>query len=135
MGSNTVGTVIGMVNQKIKIQINLNLLPHLCIEIPVTVVMPVIAPIMKIENCKKYGATVVIFGQNLGESREKALQIAKEKDFLYINGYVIADIRNALIFYRPKIFCACPIFFGQTKNLVVFNVTIKKCASQKIEYT
>jgi hypothetical protein len=54
--------------------------------------MPVIAPIMKVENCKKYGATVVSFGQNLGESREKALEISKEKDFLYINGYVIAEI-------------------------------------------
>ena len=60
--------------------------------------MPVIAPIMKVENCKKYGATVVSFGQNLGESKEKALEIAKEKDFLYINGYVIAEIPNALIF-------------------------------------
>ena len=83
---------------KNKIQIDLNIPPHLCIGIPVTVVMPVIAPIMKVENCKKYGATVVSFGQNLGESREKALEIAKEKDFLYINGYVIADIPNALIF-------------------------------------
>ena len=88
--------------------------------------MPVIAPIMKVENCKKYGATVVSFGQNLGESREKALEIAKEKDFLYINGYVIAEIPNALIFYRPKMFCACPIFFGQTKNLIVLSATTKK---------
>ena len=48
--------------------------------------MPVIAPIMKVENCKKFGANVIIFGQNLGESREKALEIAKEKDVLYING-------------------------------------------------
>jgi threonine dehydratase len=70
--------------------------------------MPVIAPIMKVENCKKYGATVVSFGQNLAESKEKALQIAKEKDFLYINGYVITEILDALIFYRLKMFCSCP---------------------------
>ena len=54
--------------------------------VPVTVVMPVVAPIMKVENCKKYGATVVSFGQNVGESREKALELAKEKDLMYING-------------------------------------------------
>ena len=31
--------------------------------------MPVVAPIMKIQNCKNYGATVIIHGQNIGESR------------------------------------------------------------------
>merc|ERR1719270_743877 len=41
------------------------------LNIPVTVCMPVVAPIMKVENCKKFGANVIIFGQNLGESREK----------------------------------------------------------------
>ena len=38
-----------------------------------TVVMPVVAPIMKIENCKKFGANVIIHGANIGESRERAL--------------------------------------------------------------
>ena len=32
--------------------------------------MPVVAPIMKIQNCKNYGATVIIHGQNIGESRQ-----------------------------------------------------------------
>ena len=36
--------------------------------------MPVIAPIMKVENCKKYGATVIIHGANMGESKEHALR-------------------------------------------------------------
>ena len=34
--------------------------------------MPVVAPIMKIQNCKNYGATVIIHGQNIGESRHAA---------------------------------------------------------------
>ena len=34
--------------------------------------MPVVAPIMKIQNCKNYGATVIIHGQNIGESRQAA---------------------------------------------------------------
>ena len=49
--------------------------------------MPVVAPIMKVENCKRYGAQVVIHGQNIGESREQALKIGKQKGLMYINGY------------------------------------------------
>lgn len=56
------------------------------LDIPVTVVMPVNAPIMKVENCKKFGATVVSHGQNVGEARERALEIGKGKGLLYING-------------------------------------------------
>ena len=48
--------------------------------------MPVVAPIMKVENCKKFGANVVVFGQNIGESRERALEIGQEKGLMYING-------------------------------------------------
>ena len=54
--------------------------------IPVTVVMPVVAPIMKVENCKKYGATVIIHGQNIGEARERALVMGQDKGYMYING-------------------------------------------------
>ena len=49
------------------------------LDIPVTVVMPIVAPIMKVENCKKYGATVIIQGENIGESRTHALKIAAKK--------------------------------------------------------
>ena len=55
--------------------------------IPVTVVMPVVAPIMKVENCKKYGATVIIHGQNIGEARERALVMGKDRGLMYINGF------------------------------------------------
>ena len=55
-------------------------------DIPVTVVMPVVAPIMKVENCKKFGATVIVHGDNIGESRKLALQIGKDKGLMYING-------------------------------------------------
>ena len=50
--------------------------------------MPVVAPIMKVENCKKFGATVVIHGDNIGVSRDRALVIGKEKGYMYVNGYV-----------------------------------------------
>lgn len=37
------------------------------LNINVTVVMPKTAPIMKIQNCKVYGANVIVAGQDLGE--------------------------------------------------------------------
>ena len=55
-------------------------------DIPVTVVMPVVAPIMKIQNCKNYGANVIIHGQNIEEARTHALGIGEEKGLLYVNG-------------------------------------------------
>lgn len=55
--------------------------------IQVTVVMPVIAPLMKIQNCRKFGANVHIKGANLSESRLIAMQMGQEQGLLYINGY------------------------------------------------
>jgi threonine dehydratase len=40
-----------------------------------------------VENCKRYGAHVVIHGADIGESRHHALKLAKKYGFLYINGY------------------------------------------------
>jgi len=57
------------------------------LNIAVTVVMPIVAPIMKVENCKKYGANVIVHGKDIGESRERALEIGKEKGLMYINGF------------------------------------------------
>ena len=56
--------------------------------------MPVVAPIMKIENCRRFGANVIIHGANIGESRERALLIGKDKDYMYINGF---DHPNILV--------------------------------------
>lgn len=39
--------------------------------IPVTVVMPVIAPIMKISRCRTFGATVIVHGADIGEVNPK----------------------------------------------------------------
>lgn len=56
--------------------------------IPVTVVMPVVAPIMKIASCKQHGATVVVHGSDMGEAKRHAMALAKEKGMTYINGLV-----------------------------------------------
>lgn len=54
--------------------------------IPITVVMPILAPIMKITACRKYGANVIVDGNDMGEAKRIALKQAKEKDLIYING-------------------------------------------------
>jgi threonine dehydratase len=55
--------------------------------IPATVVMPKFAPLLKITNCQKLGATVVLHGDDFGEARARADEIAKEKGLAYIDGY------------------------------------------------
>jgi threonine dehydratase len=55
--------------------------------IPASVVMPKFAPLLKITNCQKLGATVVLHGDDFGEARARADEIAKEKGLAYIDGY------------------------------------------------
>lgn len=55
--------------------------------IPVTVVMPIVAPLMKVELCRSYGANVIVAGQDIGECKEQALRLGHEKGLVYINGY------------------------------------------------
>jgi len=55
--------------------------------IPATVVMPKFAPLLKITNCQKLGATVVLHGNDFGEAKARADEIAKEKGLAYIDGY------------------------------------------------
>ena len=35
--------------------------------IPVTVVMPIVAPLMKVESCRQHGANVIVKGNDIGE--------------------------------------------------------------------
>ena len=55
--------------------------------IPATVVMPKFAPLMKVANCRRLGANVVLHGMDLGEARIRADEIAAEKNLSYINGF------------------------------------------------
>ena len=55
--------------------------------IPATVVMPKFAPLIKVNNCQKLGANVVLHGKDFGEAKARAHEIAKEKGFAYIDGY------------------------------------------------
>lgn len=55
--------------------------------IPVTVVMPTAAPIMKIQNCRNHGATVVVQGDDMGQAKKIAMKMSKDNGLVYINGY------------------------------------------------
>jgi threonine dehydratase len=55
--------------------------------IPATVVMPKFAPLIKVNNCQKLGATVVLHGKDFGEAKGHGHEIAKEKGLAYIDGY------------------------------------------------
>jgi len=57
------------------------------LHIPVTVVMPLNAPIMKINACRKYGATVHVVGSDIIEAKDVAMKMAKANRLAYINGY------------------------------------------------
>src|SRR4051795_10446909 len=55
--------------------------------VPATVVMPKFAPLIKVSNCQKLGATVVSYGDDFDEAKARAFEIAKERGLAYINGY------------------------------------------------
>ncbi|XP_066991883.2 L-threonine ammonia-lyase-like [Anabrus simplex] len=57
------------------------------LKIPVTVVMPIIAPIMKIQCCRQYGANVIVKGNDMAEAKKIALKMGKDEGYTYINGY------------------------------------------------
>ena len=55
--------------------------------IPATVVMPKFAPLIKVSNCQKLGANVVLFGKDFSEARAHAHEIATKEGLAYIDGY------------------------------------------------
>ncbi len=57
------------------------------LKVPVTVVMPTLAPLMKVANCRALGATIVQHGQTIADAAELAHQLEKEHGYTYINGF------------------------------------------------
>ena len=55
--------------------------------VPVTVVMPSLAPLTKVQNCRELGARVIVEGAHIGESREAAFALAEREGLTYINGF------------------------------------------------
>ena len=57
------------------------------LKIPVTVVMPVTAPVVKTSKCQANEATVILQGNNVGEAHKFAMDKSVEDGLLYINGF------------------------------------------------
>ena len=55
--------------------------------IPATVVMPQFAPLIKVNNCQKLGARVVLHGRDFAEAKAHADEIAAREGLAYIDGY------------------------------------------------
>ncbi|HEY5365029.1 MAG TPA: threonine ammonia-lyase [Casimicrobiaceae bacterium] len=60
--------------------------------IPVTVVMPQFAALVKVTNCRQLGATVVLHGADLSDARVKAEQLAQEQQLTFIHPFDNADV-------------------------------------------
>ena len=55
--------------------------------IPVTVVMPDYAPLIKITTCQRLGATVIVRGQDFAAARALADALVETKELTYIHGF------------------------------------------------
>jgi threonine dehydratase len=55
--------------------------------IPVTVVMPTYAPLVKQTNCRRLGANVVLHGTSFAEAKERADALAASQHLAYVHGY------------------------------------------------
>jgi threonine dehydratase len=57
------------------------------LEVPVTVVMPRFAPLIKRTTCKKLGAHIVLHGESFQEAFEHARELAHQAQLTYIHGF------------------------------------------------
>jgi len=55
--------------------------------IPVTVVMPRFAPLVKVATCRRLGAKVILAGDSFADARERALELAAREGLRLIHGF------------------------------------------------
>jgi len=60
--------------------------------IPVTVVMPDYAPLIKVSTCRRIGARVLIHGRDFAEARAQADALVAAEGLAYIHGFDAPDI-------------------------------------------
>lgn len=60
--------------------------------IPVRVVMPIIAPMVKQERCRQFGAQVELFGANIAEAKAKADEYVANEGMTYVHGFDGIDV-------------------------------------------
>lgn len=57
------------------------------LDIPVTVVMPRFAPLIKSSTCRRFGARVILHGDTFAAAKDEADRLGREAGFTYIHGY------------------------------------------------
>ncbi len=57
------------------------------LDVPVTVVMPRFAPLVKVARCRQFGAKVVLHGDTFDEARAEAGRLAAESQLAYIHPF------------------------------------------------
>ena len=60
--------------------------------IPVTVVMPKFAALIKVTNCRQLGATIELVGADLMEARARAVELAQAEGLAFIHPYDNDDV-------------------------------------------
>jgi len=60
--------------------------------IPVTVVMPTVAPLVKQARCRELGARVLIHGANIAEAKDLADKLVADEGLAYVHGFNDAAI-------------------------------------------
>jgi threonine dehydratase len=62
------------------------------LQIPVTVVMPRYAPLIKVSTCRQLGANVVLHGDSLAEARTEALARAEAENLSFVHPFDNRDV-------------------------------------------
>jgi threonine dehydratase len=62
------------------------------LQVPVTVVMPKFAPLVKVQNCRSFGAEVILHGETFDDARLYALTLTGERNLTFIPGFDDPDI-------------------------------------------
>jgi len=57
------------------------------LDIPVSVVMPEFAPLIKVSTCQRFGARVILHGHCFGDAKQRADEMAAAEGLTYIHGY------------------------------------------------
>lgn len=52
--------------------------------VPATIVMPKWAPLIKVSNCRKFGARVILIGESFNDARVHALELADSESLVFI---------------------------------------------------
>src|SRR5438105_1471273 len=54
--------------------------------------MPKWAPLVKVSNCRSFGATILLHGESYEDAKHEACRLAKQQSLTYIPGFDDEDI-------------------------------------------